>query len=298
MIGKRTIGLTLLIVSASAFVLGMNAPAHAAKPQPIQADREDITVTLNDGAFYKGVLLELVPKDHVTIRLSTGEIKRFAWTKVKKTEPVEQPQTPSSPEKLGGSPNAPSDDTTDGARTDRKPDASVLLRVNSDDPQTTVQQLLDQSSTVAVAANLSGGVAIGGSQSESWRQVCVAPCGVPVSPNLKYRVEGPSFKSSPFVLPQGVDQVQLKVKSGSRGGQVFGGILLGLGIGSIVGFAWMLALDSTRVAGGITMAAGGVVTLIGIPVVLATRTTVHASTGQRLALHLGPLVLGPYGFQF
>ena len=37
------------------------------------------TVRLRDGSTFQGELVEKVPGDRVTIRLATGEIKRFAW---------------------------------------------------------------------------------------------------------------------------------------------------------------------------------------------------------------------------
>lgn len=39
-------------------------------------------VTLTDGSMYQGELVEKVPGDHLTLRLATGEIKRFDWPEI------------------------------------------------------------------------------------------------------------------------------------------------------------------------------------------------------------------------
>lgn len=47
------------------------------------ADDGELTITLADGAAYRGVLVERVPNDHVTIKLPTGDVKRFEWKEIK-----------------------------------------------------------------------------------------------------------------------------------------------------------------------------------------------------------------------
>lgn len=252
---------------------------------------EDFAVTLRDGSFYRGVLLELTPQDHVTIRLSSGEVKRFPWSKVKKAEPAGQSKPPTSSTKdddddFSASPNKPA--SKESSQTEDRSEAAVLLEVDSDNPQAVVKQLIDQSSSIAVATNLRGGVAVGGSSSESWRQVCVVPCGVRVSPHLSYRIEGPFPTSSLFVLPQGTDSVRLQVKAGSRAGAILGGGLMGgIGLGSLLGAGLFLAFahdtKEQLIAGGVWMGVGVAIGLIGIPILLASRTEVHASGGQRIA---------------
>ena len=56
---------------------------HEARSQSIQSGgSSDRIVTLSDGALYRGELIELVPNDHITIRLATGEVKRFEWATI------------------------------------------------------------------------------------------------------------------------------------------------------------------------------------------------------------------------
>jgi hypothetical protein len=44
-----------------------------------------VLVELKDGSSYQGDLVEKVPSDHVTIKLATGEIKRFDWSSIAST---------------------------------------------------------------------------------------------------------------------------------------------------------------------------------------------------------------------
>src|SRR5580704_5570203 len=49
---------------------------------PASEALRDVGVATKDGATYRGELVEKVPGDHVTLKLASGEIKRFAWTDV------------------------------------------------------------------------------------------------------------------------------------------------------------------------------------------------------------------------
>jgi F0F1-type ATP synthase membrane subunit c/vacuolar-type H+-ATPase subunit K len=45
-----------------------------------------MTVVTKSGAKYRGELVEEIPNDHVTIKLATGEVKRFAWSEIEHGE--------------------------------------------------------------------------------------------------------------------------------------------------------------------------------------------------------------------
>lgn len=45
-------------------------------------------IDLTDGSIYRGELIEYVPKDHLTLRLPTGEIRSFAWAGIKRVAVV------------------------------------------------------------------------------------------------------------------------------------------------------------------------------------------------------------------
>jgi hypothetical protein len=73
-------------LALAAFLLSRAAGAQVA---------EEIVV-LNDGSTYQGKLVEKVPGDHVTIKLATGEVKRFDWSAIASTRD-EQPLLPPPP---------------------------------------------------------------------------------------------------------------------------------------------------------------------------------------------------------
>jgi hypothetical protein len=45
-------------------------------------------IQLANGARYRGDLVEKLPGDHVTIRLATGEVKRFGWDEIREQPPA------------------------------------------------------------------------------------------------------------------------------------------------------------------------------------------------------------------
>jgi hypothetical protein len=63
---------------------------YVSKPLPVMAEpaaspaaeSTERIVTLNDGAIYRGELLEYVPQSHVVLRLATGQVKRFEWRQI------------------------------------------------------------------------------------------------------------------------------------------------------------------------------------------------------------------------
>ena len=51
-------------------------------PKIVQAAAGERIVRLPNGSIYRGELVELVPDDHITIRLATGAVKRFDWASI------------------------------------------------------------------------------------------------------------------------------------------------------------------------------------------------------------------------
>ncbi len=65
------------------------------------------TVRTQDGSVYRGELIEKVVDDHITIKLGTGEIKRFEWAILSAPQPTSTPQpvaTPKQPQAPSGVP--------------------------------------------------------------------------------------------------------------------------------------------------------------------------------------------------
>lgn len=72
------------------FCLGLAAlPSRMVHAQPaVQigdvSDPGERIVSLTDGAIYRGELLEYVPRHHIVLRLSSGQVRRFEWAQIKR----------------------------------------------------------------------------------------------------------------------------------------------------------------------------------------------------------------------
>ena len=88
-----------LIVAFGALALFASSLAHAAEP--------DTIVTLKNGDVARGVLVERVTGDHVTIQLSTGESRTYPWNDVESVKPLSAAPPPASTQ-APASPPAPS----------------------------------------------------------------------------------------------------------------------------------------------------------------------------------------------
>ncbi|MBX3187520.1 MAG: hypothetical protein KF819_10920 [Labilithrix sp.] len=97
------LGLTLIARPTIAY-----AEDDAARPPEEGGDE---VVELSSGDRYRGALIERVVGDHVTIRLATGDIKRFSWSEVRSVGAAAA-STPAP---------ADSDETPLTPRTDSKP---------------------------------------------------------------------------------------------------------------------------------------------------------------------------------
>lgn len=85
------LGASCLRAAAFAFVMlavpvsAHAQPADAHDPVMTQSATESFdTVHLRNGGLYRGRLTEIVPEDHVTMILESGEKKRLAWTEIAK----------------------------------------------------------------------------------------------------------------------------------------------------------------------------------------------------------------------
>lgn len=54
-------------------------PAIATEPVIEPSDSTDRVVILNNGAVYRGEVVELEPRSHVVLRLASGAVRRFEW---------------------------------------------------------------------------------------------------------------------------------------------------------------------------------------------------------------------------
>jgi len=219
---------------------------------------ETETVHLADGSVFAGELVEKVPGDHVTIKLASGEVRRFAWSAIA-TSPslavaVGQPQVlvqqlPPLPPRTGN------------VRFVSNTKGTLLMRVDS-----------------IPAFGMQGG----------WAQtrqspVCYAPCTASIDANATYFVEGYNISpSTHFAIPE--ESSTVSVRTGAEALTVTGVTLASLGSISVItgAIATPIAFADSKTSGingweafGLSALIGGAAfILIGIPFIFAGRTRV------------------------
>jgi len=85
-------------------------------------------------------------------------------------------------------------------------------------------------------------------QQLQWRDVCVAPCNVPVNPQGTYRIGGGSIRGSePFMMPRPSGQVVIDTQVGSKVKHIVGIVLIIAGIVD-AGFGTLYYLSANDLA--------------------------------------------------
>jgi hypothetical protein len=107
-----------------------------------------------------------------------------------------------------------------------------------------------------------------------WQPLCAAPCRTRVPPFLRYRVAGPRVPASDEFTLTGGDEV-LRVKAGSRGGKIAGGVLIVLGIPAAIIGAVVAGVSSERDdrAGGFIALGAGAGMIAGGALLMALSST-------------------------
>jgi hypothetical protein len=248
------------------------------------ADAE--TVHLTSGAVYSGELVEKIPGDHVTIKLATGEVKRFDWTDIAPKTPAQhletqQPLAPITPEPQQQQTVTP------------LPPRPARVRFNSD----VKGALLMRVDTVVTAGTIY--------PSDTESPVCYAPCSASADANARYYVRGAYITTSGrFAISEG--ESTLSVRAGNAGVSSAGGWLLGFGVMSAVigavttplafafddaGAGW----NGWHYFGVTSLIAGAGLILISLPFIVAGRT--HVALGDMDVAH-HRVQWAPNGFRF
>ena len=247
---------------------------------PAWADTE--TVHLADGSVFAGDLVEKVPGDHVTIKLATGEVRRFEWSAIAPSALVAAtPATPTT--------------TTQVAVVQQFP--TLPTRTSH------VQLTSDTRGTLLVRVDTMPVGPAGWPQSRE-SPVCYAPCSADVDANASYYVSGYSItQSSRFAVPEG--NAALTVHTGSAGLTIAGAWLIGTGtlalitgaIATPIAFAESKssAIDGWEEFGLSALIGGAVFILVGIPFIVAGRTRVSMGEIDIAKAKVRPL---PNGFSF
>jgi hypothetical protein len=259
--------------------------ATAARADPPPSDER--TIQLRDGSMYRGELVELVPNDHMTIKLATGDIKRFAWADLK---------------------DAPVDAGPAEATAPKTP-PGVHVTMFTDDSRAGLFRVIGYVPTTTWAATPQGGVPIA-TMAESTVFECKAPCDKDVDPQFTYRIAGDGITPS-RMIQFGYDKpaYKLRVEAGSTGSRVTGIILSAVGLSFAGGGGTGLLVSALSPTGGsdtfttvsaITAGTGAVLLAVGIGLWVSSKTTVRvdsAETAPALRLPAG-LALGPKGIVF
>ena len=224
-------------------------------------------VVLKSGGMVRGTLIEILPNDHATVTLATGQNAIIQWDHIHHIE-------------RGGA--AVPTPAPAAARTTREPTARV--HVESDHP-------------VSIERRVSV---------RTWAFACEAPCDVELPLSDEYRIVGPGVRtSSTFHLAaQAGERVVLDVNTGSKAGFIGGVILVPVGgitilIGLLVVAAGAVENNTTTYdyttnsyttsvhdgsdltrSGWITVAIGAAATLGGILMITGNRTSVDQEPAQ------------------
>ncbi len=200
-----------LIVSVVSVAIAASAVVFAADP--------DTVVTLKNGDVSRGVLVEKVTGDHVTIQLATGETRTYPWAEVESVKGAAAP--PPAP-----APPAP------------KRETGALVHLESDDDDAAISKLVGRGEGAFSAGTTYGSITL-----EVVDNVCFAPCGKRI-PGGRYRMTGERLiDSEDFDLPDS-GEVTVHAHMAGRGRRV--GWMMGLfgGIPLLTGGLLMLILAS------------------------------------------------------
>lgn len=289
---------------------GVASPRSAAAQMQQSASQIWQVVRLTDGSIYQGDLVELVPGDHLTVRLATGEVKRFAWGDLQlssMTLGAPEPQAPSM-----GLPR-PFISIAIPPQPPQPPAETVPLHFQASDPQ-----------AILFSTRATGGIHFNNPGMNfdpllsDWHMLCPrSPCDVEADRQQVYDIQGPGIvRSLPFTLPQS-GPVVADVRVAHQWQRSLFTALTVLGSMSILGALVMFPLGAFQnttppvdlqfgtdthaqqqqmaaqdkqhllyTAGGVMLGGGAALMIAGIIGYVYSRTTVHFPSNGRLSLRL------------
>lgn len=209
--------LALLSLSSSSFA--QEAPPASTGQIPVPAwtgtaGAEDVVV-LKDGGAIRGLVMEVLPGDHVSVRLADGRTAIVPWVLVHHIEQASHPAAPAVP---------------------ATPAAPVT-------PQPAAPAVITGSATVHIVGDE---VTLQMQRGGAWETACTSPCDHELPLDVNYRVTGSGVRTSGAfrLLAKPGEHVTLNVNTGSS--TAFdGGVAMALlgGITATVGFwGWYVVL--------------------------------------------------------
>jgi hypothetical protein len=175
----------------------LQQPPPLPPPAPVAVPAGSDVVVLKSGGMVRGTLLEIIPNDHATVQLATGQTAIIQWDHIHHIE-----------RGGGAQANAPAPaPAPKPAPVSEGPTARV--HIESDRP-------------VSLERHVSGRV---------WTFVCAAPCDADVPISQEYRIGGSGVRSSRGfnLAARAGEHVTLDVTTSSTGGFAGGIVLTSLG---------------------------------------------------------------------
>jgi hypothetical protein len=235
-------------------------PVMVGTPPPVVTPPPGLdTVVLRNGGLLRGRIQEILPGDHLTIAVDTGELRLIPWTEVGRvvvaaSTKITPPSAPPAPAPPAPEPPPP-------------PMRGPLVWVHIASPKhVTLNRRLDESG--------------------SWAHACDSPCDVELPIADEYEIAGlGNGPTKAFRLNASAGQsVVLSIEPPSIGGIVLGGALVLLGgvalyISAIVGVGIAAACTDEKCGtnGGYVAAAvsGGAMAAGGIIIYLSATTDIN-----------------------
>ncbi len=226
-----------------------SAAASATAPQG------DDAIYMKDGSLLRGLLVEMMPGDHASLKLATGQVAVVRWDVIARVERSTRADTKAPP------PAVPTTVQTAGA-------GQALVHLDTD-------------KALQIETNVGG---------REWRFACEAPCDVALDLDHAYRIVGDGVRTSPpfrIAAARG-GRVVLDVSPGSKAG-LLGGIVLasvGLPVTVVGGFVVLLASafgasDDTKRTGWVVFGVGAGSVIGGVLLIVNNaHTTVVQSNGN------------------
>lgn len=244
------------------------APAPGPGPAPAAAGGTADTVVLKNGGMIRGTLVEVLPNDHATVQLPSGQSAIVQWSEIHHIErgaaPAAATGTPAAATPIQKMPNS----------TAPMSGPTVLVHIETSRPIT-----LDRRNP---------------GEDQPWVTACESPCDVQLPLNNDYRIVGEGiWASSEFELEGSAGQrVVVKVAPATRLTRTAGIVVAGAGLLAIIIGVYVVAIAAAAsctsfnsngscasdtgggVAIGVVLMLGGLVTMaVGGIIILANWRT-------------------------
>jgi hypothetical protein len=191
-------------------------------PGPAPAGRGgNDAIYLKGGGMLRGTLVEMIPNDHATLTLPTGQTAIVEWARI---ERIERQGTAPPPGAAPPPPPPPQNHGSALVHLDADRDVTLETRTNLDQPW--------------VVTGGMGSAEVRSFADARWTPACAAPCDKSLPIDNDYRITGPGIRTSKtFRLSvRAGEKVSIAVNAGSKGGFIGGIVLLGIGgAGVIIG---------------------------------------------------------------